>query len=212
MTEVQRKSAPVSGRALAIVVVTSVAALAMAGCSSLKGAKAGPDETAIATRAPLVVPATFDLMAPQPGAPRPQDADTAAAAQRVLGGGSTRAAPASEGEKALLSASGANQADPKIRNELRQEVREASKRKSYADTVLFWRGDRVETGTPLDPGEEAERINVARPAQPVQPAPVIEKAEAPAAPAEAAAEAKEAEQKAEEDEKDDDSGGWFDWF
>ena len=88
-------------RSLGLIAV----ALAVTGCSSMGGGagKQGPDETAIATRAPLVVPATFDLKAPQPGAPRPQDADSAAAAQRILGGAAVKSAPASEGEKALLA-------------------------------------------------------------------------------------------------------------
>src|SRR6185436_621219 len=104
---------------------------ALAGCSGFKesmgASKSMPDETAIATRAPLVVPATFDLKAPQPGAPRPQDSDAAAAAQRVLGG-APKPTPASEGEKALLAQSGATKADPGIRRELGQEQRELSKR------------------------------------------------------------------------------------
>jgi hypothetical protein len=198
-------------RSLGLIAVAA-AAFAATACSSVVGQQArGPDETAVATRAPLVVPATFDLKAPQPGAPRPQDADTAAAAQRILGGGQTKAAPASEGERALLAATGAQNADPKVRQELRQEVRDESKRKSYADGVLFWRGDKVETGTPLIAAEEAERAHtVRRPvAQPAQPAPVIEKAPEPAPAAEAAADAKEAEQKTE---AEDEGGGWFDWF
>lgn len=199
-------------RSLGLIAVAA-AALAVTGCSSMgAGAgKQGPDETAVATRAPLVVPATFDLKAPQPGAPRPQDADSAATAQRILGGGTVKAAPASEGERALLAASGAQSADPNVRQELRQEVRDASKRKSYADGVLFWRGDKVETGAPLIAAEEAQRVQtVRRPvAQPAQPAPVIEKAPEPPAPAEAAADAKEAEQKTE---AEDEGGGWFDWF
>jgi hypothetical protein len=205
-------------RSLGLIAVAA-AAIAVTGCSSVgasmgAGGARGPDETAIATRAPLVVPATFDLKAPQPGAPRPQDADSAAAAQRILGGGTVKSAPASEGEQALLAASGATKADPNIRQELRAEVREASKRKSYADGVLFWRGDKVETGSPLIAAEEAERAHttVRRPvAQPAQPAPVIEKAPEPPAPDEAAADAKEAEQKAQS-EAEDQGGGWFDWF
>lgn len=205
MSNVQRISA----------VTAACLAFALTGCTGFKQAmgagKQGPDETAISTRAPLVVPATFDLKPPQPGAPRPQDADTAAAAERVLGGGTAKAAPASEGEMALLTATGATKADPTIRQELRNEAREAGKRKSYADSVLFWRGAKVETGTPLDPNEEATRVRTMRPISDNKPvaAPVIEKAPDPPAPAEAAADAKEAEQKSE---KDDDSGGWFDWF
>jgi hypothetical protein len=185
------------------------AAFAMSACSGVKqsmgASKQGPDETAVTARAPLVVPATFDLKPPEPGAPRPQDADAAAAAQRVLGG-APRAAPASAGEKALLAATGAQSADSSVRQELRQEVRRSSKRKSYADTVLFWRGSVEDPGTPLDAGDEAQRVKVARPAA----APVIRKVEKPQAPAETAAEAKEAQKKADEDASD--SGGWFDWF
>jgi hypothetical protein len=199
-------------RSLGLIAVAA-AVVAATGCSSMVGNQArGPDETAVSTRAPLVVPATFDLKAPQPGAPRPQDADSAAAAQRILGGTNTvKSAPASDGERALLAASGAQNADPKVRQELRQEVRDAAKRKSYADGVLFWRGDKVETGTPLIAAEEAEHAQtIRRPvAQPAQPAPVIEKAPEPPPAAEAAADAKEAEQKTEAEEE---GGGWFDWF
>lgn len=196
-------------------VLAAVCALALAGCGgvreSMGAAKSGPDETAIATRAPLVVPATFDLKPPQPGAPRPQDADTAAAAQRVLGGGTARTAPASDGEKALLSASGAANANPAIRQELRSETREASKRKSYADGVLFWRGDKVDTGTPLIATEEAARVRTMRPVADT-PQPVIEKSADPEAAAETDAEKAEEKAKTEAEEDKDEGGGWFDWF
>ena len=214
MNSVQRKLAPVGGQALSIIAVASFA-VALSGCSGFKqsigAAKQMPDETSIATRAPLVVPATFDLKPPQPGAPRPQDADAAAAAQRVLGG-APKAAPASEGEKALLSATGASKADPMIRTELGQEIRAERKRKSYSDTVLFWRGTKGDPGTPLDPGEEAQRVAHTVQSQPVsdQETPVIEKVDQTApAPAEPPA----PEVKKEEDKpKDGESGGWFDWF
>ena len=208
MTPVQRSLAPTRGQAVSIIAAASIA-LGLAGCSgfkeSLGAAKSMPDETAIATRAPLVVPATFDLKPPQPGAPRPQDSDAAAAAQRVLGG-APKATPASEGEKALLTASGAAKADPAVRQELGQEIRDARKRKSYADTVLFWRGTKEDPGTPLDPGEEARHVSSALPQQ---AEPVIEKVDttAPTPAPEAAPETK-----SEEETKDEDSGGWFDWF
>ena len=204
---VQRRFAAL-GQTVSIVAVASFA-VGIAGCSSFKqslgAGKSGPDETAIATRAPLVVPATFDLRPPQPGASRPQDSDAAAAAQRVLGGTTARAAPASEGEKALLSSSGAATSDANVRQELGEEVRESRKRKSYADTVLFWRGAKGEVGTPLDAGEEAQRINATLPKNQAQP--VIQRVDT-AQPTPKAEPAKE-EPKQEED---DDSGGWFDWF
>jgi len=208
VTPVQRRLAPVKGQALSIIAAASVA-FGLAGCSGFKdsigASKQMPDETAIATRAPLVVPATFELKPPQPGAPRPQDSDTAAAAQRVLGG-APKSTPASEGEKALLAATGAAKADPSVRTELGQEIREARKRKSYSDTVLFWRGTKEDPGTPLNPGEEAQRVSTMTAAKPLpeQETPVIEKVDetAPSAP----------EPKTEEAPKDDESGGWFDWF
>lgn len=204
MTTVQRKRAPRIGAALIIV---AAGAVGLAGCAGFKesigAAKQSPDETTITTRAPLVVPATFDLKAPTPGAPRPQDADTAAQAQRVLGGPSIKVAPASEGEKALLTASGATTADPTVRQELRTEVWDAKKRKSYADAVLFWRGKRGDPGQPLDPNEEEARLNTAKPVTVEKPV-VIEKApdSTTAVPAD----------KKEEKKDESSSGGWFDWF
>jgi hypothetical protein len=181
-------------------IVVAAATIGLAGCTGVKeslgAAKQAPDETSITTRAPLVVPATFDLKTPQPGAPRPQDADVASAAQKVLGG-PPKQTTATAGEQELLAASGATKADPRVRQELRNEVREAGKRKSYADSVLFWRGKKGDPGNPLDASEEAERLNVAMPAAPA--APTIEKGDAKT-------ETAPAEKKKEE------SGGWFDWF
>ncbi len=184
-----------------VAIVATVATIGLAGCTGVKeslgAAKQAPDETAITTRAPLVVPATFDLKTPQPGAPRPQDADVAAAAQKVLGG-APKQTVASQAEQELLAASGAEKADPRVRQALRSEVREQNKRKSYADGVLFWRGKRGEVGTPIDPKEEAERLNVAMPAKPAE-APVIEKGAS--------------EPVVESKKKDkEEGGGWFDWF
>jgi hypothetical protein len=185
--------------------IAAILGLSVSGCSSVKeslgATKQSPDETAIATRAPLVVPATFTLKPPQPGTPRPQDADPAMQAQRILGG-APKDAPASQGEMELLSASGAAKADPNIRQELRAEVVQQTRRsKSYADTILFWRGSgSSQKGTPLDAAEEAKRL-AREPQRPV--APVIEKADASAsAPT-------EKEKKAAEKES---SGGWFNWF
>lgn len=198
MTQVQRN----------LFIAASVA-LAISGCTGMKqslgSAKQAPDETEVTARAPLVVPATFALKTPTPGAPRPQDADAALQAQRVLGG-TPKVAPASQGEVALLSASGAAQADPNVRQDLRSAVVKQQRRKPYSDTVLFWRGHKGDPGTPLDATEEAERISAAGPVTPTTPsqsAPVIEKG--PQVEAEVTAEEKKNVEK-------DKSGGWFDWF
>jgi hypothetical protein len=138
-------------RNLALAAILSLSA---AGCSGIKesigATKQSPDETAVTARAPLVVPATFSLKPPQPGTPRPQDADPAMQAQRVLGG-TPKDAPASQGEMELLSATGAAKADPTIRQALRADVAQQAKGKSYADRILFWRGGSGQAATPRKP-------------------------------------------------------------
>ena len=46
--------------------------------------RVGPDEFAVESRAPLVVPPDFDLRPPQPGAPRPQEKTAAEKARSVI--------------------------------------------------------------------------------------------------------------------------------
>ena len=187
-------------RNLALAAILSLSA---AGCSGIKesigATKQSPDETAVTARAPLVVPAPCSLKPPQPGTPRPQDADPAMQAQRVLGG-APKDAPASQGEMELRSATGAAKADPTIRQALRADVAQQAKGKSYADRILFWRGGSGQAATPLDANEEAKRL-ATNPPRPT--APVIERGNANASlPTEREKQAAEKES----------SGGWFDWF
>jgi len=184
----------------------SALALSVSACGNFKEAigatKQSPDEFAIQTRAPLAVPPTFDLKAPQPGAPRPQEADTSLRAQQALLGNAP-ARPATEGENALLANAGTDKADPKIRNELMSEQRQRRQdaaRYSYADAVLFWQSSPTDDGSPLDAAEESKRIN--------EEGIVNAQTRASAAPA---AEPKEGDKPVIE--KDDKSGGWFSgWF
>lgn len=191
------------------LVIAAALALSAAGCTGMKqsmgASKQSPDETSVTARAPLVVPATFALKNPTPGAPRPQDADAATQAQRVLGG-APKTAAATQGELELLAASGATKADPNIRQDLRSEVAKQGKRKSYSDTVLFWRGHKGDSGTPLDANEEAVRLasqGPVTPSTPEQSDPVIEKAPS-------SVEAPTEQEKKAADKKS--SGGWFNWF
>lgn len=63
-------------------------AVLLPGCSDLRIAlgmdRVGPDEFAIESRAPLLIPPDFDLRPPQPGAPRPQEPTAAERARRVV--------------------------------------------------------------------------------------------------------------------------------
>lgn len=204
----------VSRSALTLRTVLGAAAVAsfslsLGACSGFKDAigasKQSPDEFAIQTRAPLAVPAEFKtLPKPQPGALRPQDSDTATQAQVALAG-SAPPRPASEGENALLNTAGADKADNKVRQELMAEQRERraeAARRSYADTILFWKSSPEDSGQPLNPSEEQERLRE-------NPQPVAT-ASAPPPPAETSEENKPETQPVIEK---DGNGGWFSgWF
>lgn len=96
-------------------VTLGLTALALAGCGGGKrgvlSGRSGPDEFAVARRAPLVVPPDFALVPPKPGAPRPQEADSSTQALNAMFGGP---APASGGEAAVLN--GAGRPEPGIRS------------------------------------------------------------------------------------------------
>lgn len=62
-------------------ILVGTAAVAMLGALSACGSsglldRERPDEFAVTRAAPLAVPATFTLPAPQPDTPRPQEGDT----------------------------------------------------------------------------------------------------------------------------------------
>lgn len=65
-----------------------VAGTLLAGCASGGiSNRERPDEFAVARQAPLVVPPDFNLVPPNPGAPRPQDNDASRQALEALFGG-----------------------------------------------------------------------------------------------------------------------------
>lgn len=101
-----------------IVAGATLAVLALSACGSgSKGGvfagRAGPDEFAVARRAPLVVPPDFALSPPKPGAPRPQEADSSTQALSAMFGGQ---AQRSAGENGVLGAAGRT-SEPGIRTE-----------------------------------------------------------------------------------------------
>jgi hypothetical protein len=92
------------------LIVTGLGALAsLSACASRNGYdRARPDEFAVARQAPLVIPPDFALVPPAPGAPRPQDGNSANQALDAMFGGS---AVRSAGENAALDAAGRTTAD-----------------------------------------------------------------------------------------------------
>ena len=127
----------------AMVVCAGVLA-ACGGGKTLGVNNNAPDEFAIVTKAPLVVPPDFALRPPRPGESRPQELSTSERAQQVLLGQPGARAP-SVGEQVLLRKAGALNADPNIRALLNAEAGgRADKDRSLANQLLFWQFDNGE--------------------------------------------------------------------
>ena len=85
------------------LLILTVAALALTACGGKKDRLSGrgPDELAIASGAPLVVPPDFSLAPPKPGAPRAIGVDSQAAAMEALFGPGVKPPPKSAAEQQL---------------------------------------------------------------------------------------------------------------
>ncbi len=121
--------------------------------------KNAPDEFAVVTKAPLVVPPNYDLRPPQKGAaPLSRVDPRLAARESVFGGAGSKARGASRGESALLDEIGTASADPNIRRRLNTENQSlAEKDKKLTSKVLFWQKKR-ERGAVIDAKAEAARL------------------------------------------------------
>ena len=167
--------------------VILAALVTLTGCQSLRESagltKASPDEFAVTTKAPLVIPPGFNLMPPTPGAAPTNIPDSSTAANTALFGGDNTTVAAnltgnySASERMLLASVGVNRADPGIRQRL-QSDRGAMQGAEASFTARL-------LGTPATPGSgtinadaEFERRRGVTP----PPAPRAS------------------------------SGGWFDWF
>jgi hypothetical protein len=155
-----------------IVTTALLAAAGLAGCQSTRQAlginKVTPDEFRIVTKAPLVVPPDYALRPPAPGEPRPQELQPESAARTALLG-QREAEARTDGEKLLVAKAGAEKADPLIRYVVDDEFGDiAHKEKSFADRVMFWRGDKNSsaqkqaaadnTPAPVDAAAEQSRV------------------------------------------------------
>ena len=151
-------------------------ALVTSGCSETREAlgltKRQPDEFAVYTRAPLVLPPDYGLRPPTPGSARAASlAPRDEARSAVIGGGATMpgnrqaadpsamAAGTSPGAQALLERSGAFNVEPDIRDVVNQETSIlATTDRSFTERLMFW-STPTEYGTVVDPKEEARRIH-----------------------------------------------------
>ena len=105
--------------------------LALGGCESINeatgGAKMTPDEFAVVTKQPLVIPPDFNLRPPNPGAADANSLTPSGEARQALFPDPQEAAAAlgttySESEKGLLARTGAVNVDPNIRHTVSQET------------------------------------------------------------------------------------------
>jgi hypothetical protein len=160
-----------AGRALALLLA---AGLVLSGCaggsvqSALGLGKRSPDEFAVVSRAPLIVPPDFELRPPRPGEPRPMvgtPADQARAtllgeapATATLPAAAAQSPTVSSGQLALLSEAGAENIDPEVRQRIAEENQAlASVEQETFTRLLKWR-EPTGLGAVVDAPAEAERL------------------------------------------------------
>ncbi len=143
--------------------------LALGACEGVKEQlgmnKQSPDEFRVVSRAPLTIPPEFSLRPPRPGAARPQEGTPTQQARRTVfrvddgrQGIVAGSAGLSSGETALLSAAGADQADPNIREIVERETLQLNdESETFINTLVFWK-DPEQPGTLVDPAAEADRL------------------------------------------------------
>ena len=79
---------------ISILAAASVAILALSGCGTTSiYDRERPDEFAVSRSKPIEVPKTFNLPAPTPNAPRPQDGETKEQVLDAMFGGTAPTTP-----------------------------------------------------------------------------------------------------------------------
>jgi hypothetical protein len=164
---------------------------ALSGCEAMRRAaglqKKSPDEFAVTTKAPLVIPPDFNLRPPTPGAPPSNTRDPSTNAELALFSNTDIQAVASGlpgtytmGERMFLANAKAQNSDPAIRARLNADQRAVQNAdRSFTDRILNTAATR-DTGKPINADAEIAKGS---------------KASASAAA-----------------KKKTKSGGWFDWF
>lgn len=145
------------------------AAISLSACENTRKqfdfSKKAPDEFAVMTRAPLEMPPSMQLPAPQPGAPRPQEMSTdQMARETVLGPDAVKQVAkqngVSQGEAVLLQRTGAANASPAIRSVVDKETAEIAEEETPGiDQLRKMVGQDVEPPSKVvDPVAETNRI------------------------------------------------------
>lgn len=137
---------------LLTVSLVAVSAVALTACGGLRQSigltKVVPDEFVTVASAPLTVPPEYGLRPPAPGQPRPQELAPESAARQILLG-QRQSVTRTPGETALVTAAGADRADPLARYVIDDEFGDlAHKEESFANRIMFWRRDDSATQAP----------------------------------------------------------------
>jgi hypothetical protein len=156
-------------RTIGIAMMASLA-LSLTACESAKkiisNPKDAPDEFVVYQRPPLSLPPEFSLRPPKPGTTGPQaitptDQARAALLQQApqIQNEAERDPNLSDGLNAIMARTGANAADPSIREVVNAETSLLSKEdKRLADKMIFWVDDKPYEGTVVDAEKEQQRI------------------------------------------------------
>ena len=137
-------------------------ALGLGACSVFTNQKNPPDEFAVLTKAPLVIPPDYALRPPKSGQSSPAALQAQQRAEQSIFGRRDVDPELLEGqtlgEQALLTKAGAIDADPQIREVLGGELAALSSGDtSLTDRILFWQDDPTGIAV-VDAEEEAERL------------------------------------------------------
>jgi len=127
-----------------------------------------PDEFRVVTRAPLAIPPDYTLRPPEPGMVRPQEGTATQQARTAVFRASDYSTPPLDevipndgrtlGERALLRAAGADQANPQIRQVVDTEGQKLNEENgNLYDVLVFWRDDAA-PGLVIDAEAEAKRL------------------------------------------------------
>src|SRR5471032_2169852 len=136
-------------RLLKTTLAMGLCMVALMGCQSMRDAaglqKKSPDEFAVTTKAPLVIPPDFNLRPPMPGAPPANTLDPSSNAEAALFANTDPQTVAAgmrgnytPGEKMLLANAKVERADPAIRARLNADQRAAVQNadRSFTDRLL----------------------------------------------------------------------------
>ena len=159
-------------RRIATVALIGGLAVSLSACDSLREsaglAKDTPDEFAVVTKAPLIIPPDYNLHPPKPGAAPLNQTSPTQSAQAALYGDDTAQIAASingdysQAEKLLLAQSGAATADDSIRRTIAADNANAEDTGSLTDSLLFGGSDAPVGDKPLNADAEKARIDAGK--------------------------------------------------